>query len=393
MRRAALALIAVCVGLAASAVAEPSDGADILKKAQTAISAVKAVTYEAEFSSQWLDTDEPRRRVGKVTLVRNMAALPKLRADASWLPSSDDGQPEIQVASDSTSVSVVDHAKQRYHHEMGPRAALQLTRVAGLLVLEFVDRDPFAAELDAEVIASDGTEKIGDVDCYVVQVKYAKTNSEARWYFGTQDYLPRRVERSATLPMGKRSQTLTLKSLVVNPTVDEEQFRLSQPEGYESGQPAQTTQPAGRPNPVPSLLAAGTEAPDWSLKTPEGTTVTLKELRGKVVVLDFWATWCGPCKTAMPGVQKLHEKFKDRPVAVYGVSTKERGNPAAYMKQKGYTYGLLLKGDGVAAKYGVRGIPAFFIVGKDGKIVFSGAGAGNEEALEKIVEQALKETE
>src|SRR5258708_34172469 len=69
------------------------------------------------------------------------------------------------------------------------------------------------------------------------------------------------------------------------------------------------------------LLAVGATAPDWELSDADGKLQTLAQYRGKVVVLDFWATWCGPCTKVMPQIQKLHEKNKDKGVAVFCVSS------------------------------------------------------------------------
>lgn len=140
------------------------------------------------------------------------------------------------------------------------------------------------------------------------------------------------------------------------------------------------------------LLAVGAQAPEWTLKDAAGKEHKLSEFKGKVVVMDFWATWCGPCKKAMPSIQKTHEKFKDKGVVVIGVSTWEKdGDPVTYMKEKGFNYSLYLKGDEVAKQYGVTGIPAFFVIGGDGKIVFAEQGfdPSDEKKLEKVIEQHL----
>jgi thiol-disulfide isomerase/thioredoxin len=166
----------------------------------------------------------------------------------------------------------------------------------------------------------------------------------------------------------------------------------SKPPAPQPGATATTSAPA--PSPARTeLLPEGAEAPDWSLSTPDGTAITLKSLRGKVVVLDFWAVWCVPCKKAMPGIQKLHEKFKDKPVVVYGIDTWEKGNndPAGYMKKSGFTYGLLLKGETIAPAYGIQGIPVFYVIGTDGKVVYAAAGSDNEAPLGPAIEKALKQ--
>lgn len=140
------------------------------------------------------------------------------------------------------------------------------------------------------------------------------------------------------------------------------------------------------------LIGVGETAPDWALKDAQGKVHRLSDYKGKVVVLDFWATWCGPCKKAMPSVQKVHEKFKDKGVVVIGVATWEKdGDPAAYMKEKGFNYNLLLKGDDVAKSYRVKGIPTFYIIGGDGKVVFSESGfdPSDESKIEKVIEKHL----
>jgi thiol-disulfide isomerase/thioredoxin len=90
--------------------------------------------------------------------------------------------------------------------------------------------------------------------------------------------------------------------------------------------------------------------------------------------MDFWATWCGPCRLAMPGLQRLHEKYKDQGVVVFGMNSWESGDPGAFMKENDFTYTTLLKADPVAQLYQVSGIPTFYIVGPDGKVVLSEVG-------------------
>jgi peroxiredoxin len=141
-------------------------------------------------------------------------------------------------------------------------------------------------------------------------------------------------------------------------------------------------------------VTVGSVAPAWTLKDADGKDHSLADYKGKIVLIDFWATWCPPCKAAMPHVQAVHEKFADKGVVVIGVSTFERGEssekvskPAAYMKEKKFTYNLLVNGDEVATSYGVRGIPSFFVVGEDGKVIYAESGFSPSESdkLEKFL--------
>jgi len=137
--------------------------------------------------------------------------------------------------------------------------------------------------------------------------------------------------------------------------------------------------------------ALGAEAPGWTLEDPEGEKHSLEDYRGKVVVLDFWATWCGPCKKVMPDMQKLHEKHKDQGLVVIGMNAWERGDAPAYMKQQGFDYKLLLNADDAAQKYGVRGIPAFFVIAPDGKLAWHGTGSGKttHDNMVRAIEREL----
>jgi len=218
-----------------------------------------------------------------------------------------------------------------------------------------------------------GTRKVNGVDCDVIHVVYRNAVGETRWYLGRKDHLPRRVDQIRS----GGTLVVSLSDLDVGPKLAAGTFAIEVPEGHK-------VRHLG-------LLPVGSPAPNWTLQTPEGHSVSLESLRGKVVVMDFWATWCPPCKAAMPGVQKLHEKFNGRAVAVYGITVKESGDPAKYMKEKGYTYGLLLKGERVTKAYRVKAVPVFYVIGPDGQIIYrkTGFDPDDEEKLVKVIEKAL----
>jgi peroxiredoxin len=95
----------------------------------------------------------------------------------------------------------------------------------------------------------------------------------------------------------------------------------------------------------------------------------------------------------MPNLQKLHEKYKDKGVVVLGLNCWESADPVAFMKENGYTYGLILKADEVAKAYGVSAIPTLVVVGPDGKIRHRALGTGGEEAVERAINEALGASE
>jgi len=141
-----------------------------------------------------------------------------------------------------------------------------------------------------------------------------------------------------------------------------------------------------------SAGSVGADAPDFSLVDLDGKSVKLSELRGKVVVLDFWATWCGPCIMSFPGMKLSMDKFKDNPnVKFLFVNTYERvsadqwkSTVSTFVKQRGFTtFPVILDvGGEVAGNYGVNGIPAKFCIDKEGKIKFKSTGyLGSNDAI------------
>jgi peroxiredoxin len=156
--------------------------------------------------------------------------------------------------------------------------------------------------------------------------------------------------------------------------------------------PINIGQPRSKPKQkqVMNLLQVGTIAPDWQLTGAEGKAHSLSSYRGKVVIMDFWATWCRPCTAVMPRMQKLQQKFADKGVVVFGINSWENGNAVALMKEKRFTYELLLHGEQITAAYKVTTLPAVYIVGADGEIIYCHEGEDQKD-LSSVIEKYFKE--
>jgi peroxiredoxin len=129
--------------------------------------------------------------------------------------------------------------------------------------------------------------------------------------------------------------------------------------------------------------------PDFSLPDTSGRTVALRQFQGKVILLDFWATWCGPCKKEMPGYEDLYRRYKSRGLVVIGIALDS--SPAQvrrFAKEYGITYPLLINGMNVD-RYGVLGIPATILADRQGivrkKVVGYEEGKFFEDALEELL--------
>jgi peroxiredoxin len=131
----------------------------------------------------------------------------------------------------------------------------------------------------------------------------------------------------------------------------------------------------------------GKPAPDFTLTDMAGKPVKLSSLRGKVVLLDFWATWCGPCRIEMPRVQKLHRDYRAKGLAVYGVNVGETATKVRpYLTKNGYTFPMLLDREKtVMEKYGVSGIPTLVIVDRKGMVHSYFVGVREDSVLRNAI--------
>ena len=150
---------------------------------------------------------------------------------------------------------------------------------------------------------------------------------------------------------------------------------------------------SGSPEPSGSDPAIGSMAPEFSLKSvPEGKTVTLSSLRGKAVVVNFWATWCGPCKIEMPWLVDLQKKYGDQGLQIVGI-TKDDYNEATiarFTQKMGVNYTILVGNHQVLDLYGgVGGLPTSFFVNRSGKVVREIIGLDSASKFEDAIKQAL----
>jgi cytochrome c biogenesis protein CcmG/thiol:disulfide interchange protein DsbE len=149
-------------------------------------------------------------------------------------------------------------------------------------------------------------------------------------------------------------------------------------------------------------VAAGKLAPDFTLKTLSGETISLTSLRGKVVFLNVWATWCGPCREEMPSIQALYDEFSHEPdFVVLAVSEDSAGRGAvdSYVHGNAFRFDVLLDPQNlVGDAYDVSGIPETFIIDRTGRIVAHHVGpydwskAEMRQALRELIDVKEKET-
>jgi len=225
-------------------------------------------------------------------------------------------------------------------------------------------------------IDGDDGDADGSVPPAAQQMRLIETLAIAR-----KDSLPRRITQQtemAGVNDAGSSVTSSFSSAKFDAEITPATFAGVIPEGFTKAEDGNVESQA----PPTLSVKVGDKALDFKLTDSSGVEVTLASLAGKVVLLDFWATWCGPCKQVMPILQSIADEYKDKNVAVIGVNMGER-NPddgVKYMAKKSFTYGCLLKGEDLAKAYRITGIPTLIIIGKDGTIAMIEVGAPQDAA-------------
>ena len=143
------------------------------------------------------------------------------------------------------------------------------------------------------------------------------------------------------------------------------------------------------------VASASAQAPALRVTTLDGDSLSLEQLRGKVVLVNFWATWCPPCRIEMPGFQRVYEKKRDAGFAIVGLSTDATGSAAvrAFLAERGVTYPVAMaNGQAVRDFGGVNLLPSSFLIDRQGRIRHEVRGMFTSVALEQAVDRLLAES-
>ena len=144
--------------------------------------------------------------------------------------------------------------------------------------------------------------------------------------------------------------------------------------------------------PAADAGSIGSAAPEFELADLSGKKVRLSDFKGKVVILDFWATWCGPCRMEIPHFVRMQEKYKDKGLEIVGLSLDADGESAVrpFAKEHDINYTMLLASNETADLYGgVLGIPTTFVIDRQGRIVKKFVGVMPPEAFEEAIRPLL----
>lgn len=196
------------------------------------------------------------------------------------------------------------------------------------------------------------------------------------------------VGRALRGPLAVRASTAVPAGSAV---IAEAQPLLTQPEVRVDPWPRSGARDTGVSLLFNDVLVAGDAAPDFHLEALDGDTMSLSHLKGRTVLVNFWATWCNWCKYELPALQAAYEKYQNKGLVVVGVDVEEpRPLVEAYVQRYGLLFPVVLDIEGTTAEaYRVRGLPMTYFINPDGVIVHVQRGAMREDELELYVRDVL----
>ena len=406
--------LAAVLAVANLAFAEPDPAAKAkLQAASDAIRAAKSISYKVESKGEggMLAGFMPKS-TATVHLERSPSdgKLWMTRVEGRSTPAlGSEGAKDFLVIGNGVTKAWKDEAQKAVVERLNYQAGGEQVDLANNgCALEFFEAEPFAKEMSVGTITLEAPAEVGGVMCDVVRSDDGRQRPH-RVFIAQSDHLPRRIEHRIEDGTMNDAQVWLMTDVKINEPAPAGSFAISTPEGWRylpATPPATATTPKGGDGTTttaaaplsPRQRAVGVNvqdlAPDFELANETGEKVKLSGLHESVVVLDFWGTWCLPCRRASPELQKLVDDYKGKPVKAFGLAVRETTDekPIAYMKEGNYTYGLLLKADEVAKLYRVKAYPTYFVVGKSGEVVYSVAGYDDKTfpAIRRAVDAALE---
>jgi peroxiredoxin/outer membrane lipoprotein-sorting protein len=210
------------------------------------------------------------------------------------------------------------------------------------------------------------------VECYVV--RFAMKNSKHKIFVSSDDFLVVRHIEVVAQPNGELQFSTEYKNISLE-TPPPDTFEFQPPPG--SREVATLLLPSER-----NMSLVGKTAVDFTLNTLDGTKVHLADLRGKVVLLDFWASWCLPCRHELPSIEAISKKYSNRNVVVFGVNDEEVSTAKHFLEKNHPDLQTLHDESGkVHHIYGCRAIPTVLVIDPDGKIAAHFIGQRTETEL------------
>jgi len=366
---------------------ELPDGATLMKERDQALKTVHSLEYKATMINEMTRNGQTIRMGGEIFNARVNPGKTRVESKIQGVT--------MLTVSDGESTWIYNSMTREYAKRsaaLGPAATLSAMGVGGLA-------DTANLKIDEKTTGSDTLEVDGQkYDCWVVENRVQDIDMSGpqpvtikgtliRYWIDKKTKLDLQMSIAmkivaATGEMDMQ-QTSTKTEIKIDQPLPDAEFTFTPPPGV---QLVENVMGAGIAKPD----LAGHDALPFEVKTLDNKAYSLAALKGKPVLLDFWASWCGPCRKAMPDLEILNKEFKDQGLVILGVNTGEdRDVVEAFLKKSPLAYPAVLAGDsGILDAYHVTSYPTFVMIGRDGKVVEYEQGYGNIAMLREILAKA-----
>lgn len=380
-------LVAPCLLLPLLAQQLPN-AEDLLKQSGEALKKHRSYQYETEMTTDMVIGGNPVH----MSLTSSLAVVDpdKMRIESK-------GQGGSTVVADGEYTWIYIPALKQYTKKAalhGPKGLFEGLGIGNV-------PDPSQVMRAAEIIREESIEVDGSkYPCWVVETKVDKlklfwpegaelTDGVITLWIDKDLKIDRQLTMSGKMQGGpmpapvEMKRTIMKRALKLNVNLPDSLFKFTPPEGAK-----EVTELAGPGMKKPDL--AGKSAPEFHVKSLAGETWGSASLKGKAVLLDFWATWCAPCRKEMPTVEKIHQEFKDKGLVVLGLNAgEERETVEKYLKTAKVTYPVALTTDtDIVPAFQVSAFPTYVVIDREGKIVAYQVGSAGEAALRETLAKA-----
>jgi peroxiredoxin/outer membrane lipoprotein-sorting protein len=370
--------------IAATATAQDFTANEILAKADLAYSRVKSIRVAAQRE----DTFIQRGVSGSASSDCELASVGRQRYFARM---KRDGQDAIAISDGETTWRALASKKQWSQISAASSGADDEQESADsasrdlhsfVLATVFGQFASIVRSSENPVIEKSEDIKISGtkIPAYVIRTRAG--DAMYQLWIDKQRFMVLQSKRAFTLNGVNGETKIKMTALEVNQEIPETRFRFEPTKGW--AEVDMLVLPGEE-----RMVLTGSRAANFSLKTLDGESVALDQTRGKVVVLDFWATWCPPCRKELPSIEKLRAEFGER-VQFYGINDEDSSTVKGFIKKNGYEMAVLMDGKRqVHRQYGVSSIPTLLVIDKQGVIRQHFIGSRDEATLRKAVQSAL----
>jgi len=306
------------------------------------------------------------------------------------------GLGEVQVYSDGEVSSIFVPALKQYTRkatsDAKATAADGASRFAAIAMQVLEQFERISSEVHTAKIVRTEELQFGDAEaqCLVIEVELEEQDPDEKrlrtyWIDSQRNLVLKAVQFDKLSGKGTNALeteiTTTFRKADVDPSIPDSTFAFKPP--------ADAKEVEAFRKPRPAAIEIGSEAADFQLKDLEGREIQLKGLRGNVVLLNFWATWCGPCRLEMPVIEKLHQQLHGKGLRVFGVNDEEIETIREYVAEHEYSFPTLVDTDQEAMNlYRIRGIPTMVVIDREGKIAQYRMGLSREGDLRSWLRKA-----